>query len=65
MGPVVPIIFGLPAVGLFVGLPLSCRDLFRGRKLNGIIGIILSLTGLPVFMFLFILIADAKRFTFY
>ena len=65
MGPLVPVIFGLPALGLLVGLPLSCKSLFRGRKVDGVIGIILSLTPLPVFMFLFVLIARAKHLTFY
>jgi len=65
MGPFVPIIFGLPSLALLVGLPLSCKALFRGRELDGAIGIILSLTPLPVFMLLFILIARAKHFTFY
>jgi len=65
MGPLVPIIFGLLAVGLLVGLPLSCKSLFRGRKVDGIVGVILSLTSLPVFTLLFMLIARAKHFTFY
>lgn len=65
MGPLVPIIFGLPAVGLLVGLPRSCRSSLRGRKVDGIIGVILSLTPLPVFTLLFMLIARAKHFTFY
>jgi len=32
---------------------------------DGIVGVILSLTSLPVFTLLFMLIARAKHFTFY
>jgi hypothetical protein len=66
MGPAVLILFLLAGCGLILGLPLSIMDLFnKERRLDGIMGIFLSLTPIPLFMILFIIVWSVKNFTFY
>lgn len=53
-------------LGVVIGIPLSWRDMGRGcTKLDSNLGMALSLTPLLLYVFLVILIARAKHFTFF
>jgi hypothetical protein len=56
----------IAGLGVVIGIPLSWRDMGRGcTKLDSNLGMALSLTPLLLYVFLVMLIARAKHFTFF
>ncbi len=52
-------------LGLVIGIRLSQVDIKKGcRKVDGTLGLAFSLTPFPLYLFLFMIIAKAKGFTF-
>jgi hypothetical protein len=54
---------GLAVCGVVLGLPFSCVDLFtKNRTWDGVVGIVLSLTPVPVYLAIFVFAKEMKHF---
>jgi hypothetical protein len=59
-------LLGIGACGLLIALPLSCVALLtKETKSNGVVGLFLSLTPVPLYVGIFALINRSKGFIFW